>query len=343
MSPTSTGLEHEAYWTAVLNADERAALDVASGLLDRGVPYATVLQDLVVATQLRIGQRWAENTCSVASEHAATAVSEAVLRRLAERLPEPTRGGVVLVGCAEREWHGLPALVVAQCLRSWGLRTLFLGPSTSRDQLVSRILDLGPRAVLLSASLSSSLPRVRRQIEAVRGTGTPVLVGGAAFDRPGLRAQRLGATGFAPTAEKALTLLETLPRHVSPAPPLRHPGAVEARSLAANSESVGRALLAGSDLALGLTGGGEAAVSPDDWRVVLATFIPHVIDCVVGALLTEDASVVTDCRTWLADVLAARAGDPTASDVVWDSLRDLLHDYPEALGLLGPPDPAARS
>lgn len=335
MSPTASGPEQEAYWTAVLNADEPAALEVAAGLLERGVPYATVLQDLVVATQLRIGQQWATNTCTVASEHAATAVSEVVVRRLAERIPEPEGGGLVLVGCAEREWHALPALVVAQSLRSWGQRTLFLGPSTSRDQLVSRILDLGPRAVLLSASLTSSLPRVRRQIEAVRGTGTAVLVGGSAFDRTGLRAQRLGATGFATTAEEALTLLDTLPRHVTTAPPLRHPGAVEARNLIANSETVGRALLTATDTRLGLSGGGEAAVPPDDWRVVLATFVPHVIDCVAGALLTEDASLVVDCRVWLADVLTARAGDPTASDVLWGSLQDLLHDYPVAIGMLG--------
>ena len=146
-------------------------------------PHATVLQDLVVATQLRIGEHWASNTCTVAREHAATAVSESVVRRLAERVPEPTGTGVLLVGCAEREWHALPALVVAESLRSWGLPTVYLGPSTSRDQLVSRILDVGPRAVLLSASLTSSFPRVRRQIEAARGTGTAVLVGGAAFDR----------------------------------------------------------------------------------------------------------------------------------------------------------------
>ncbi len=339
MSPAATDVEQETYWNAVLDADERAALEVAVAVLDRGVPYATVLQDLVVATQLRIGEQWAGNICTVASEHAATAVSEGVVRLLAERVPDPVATGVLLVGCAEREWHALPALVVAESLRSWGLPTVYLGASTSRDQLVSRILDLGPRAVLLSASLTSSFPRVRRQIEAARGTGTAVLVGGAAFDPAGLRAQRLGATGFASTPEDAFTLLDTLPRHVTGAPPLRHPGAMEARSLMANSETIGRALLTATDARLGLSGGGEAAVPPDDWRVVLATFVPHVIDCVAGALLTEDRSMVVDCRDWLDDVLTARAGDPTASAVLWDSLRDLLHDYPVAIAMFEPPDP----
>ena len=114
---------------------------------------------------------------------------------------------------------------------------------------------------------------------------------------------------------------------------------MEARSLMANGETLGRALLTATDARLGLSGGGESAVSPDDWRVVLATFVPHVIDCVVGALLTEDSSMVTDCRAWLDDVLAARAGDPAATEVLWDSLRDLLHDYPVAIGMFEPTDP----
>lgn len=322
------------YWEAVLASDEQTALAVATGLLDRGIPLATVLSELVVATQVRVGLAWATNTCSIALEHQITAVSEAVVRRLGETIADPSGGDLVLVGCVEREWHALPALVVTQTLRSWGQAADFLGPSTSRDQLVSRILDKGPRAVLLSASLSSSLPRVRRQIEAVRGTGTTVIVGGAAFDTAGVRAQRLGANGFAATPAEALALLETLPRHVSAAPPLRHPGAIEARTLAANGEVMGRAVLAATDTALGLAGGGEAAVAPDDWRVVLATFVPHIIDSVVGALLTEDGSIMADSRAWLAEVLVARGGDPAAPEALWGSLRDLLHGYPEALALL---------
>jgi len=337
MSVTAAGLEqHElaAYWAAVESADERAALDLATSVRDRGVPLEDVLRELVVAAQLRVGELWADNTWSVAREHAATAVGEVVVRGLAADLPESDTGPKLIVACVEREWHALPALVVATTLRARGRRVEYLGASASRDQLIGRILDVGPRAVLLSASLTSSLPRVRRQIEAVRGTGTPVVVGGRAFDTAGLRAQRLGATAYAATPQAALDLLTTLPAHVPSAPGLRHLGAAEARAILSESDTVTRDVIASTDVVLGLSGGGETAVSPDDWRVVLANFVPHVVDSLAGSLLTEDPRVMAETRAWLGDVLARRGADPAALPALDEALALRLRDYPETIRML---------
>jgi methanogenic corrinoid protein MtbC1 len=322
------------YWTAVAAGDGRTALAGVLAARDRGVCLDDLLTDLVLAAQLRVGELWSGNEWSVAHEHAATAVSEAVVRRLGDDLPDPATGPLYLVACVEREWHSLPALVVATGLKAAGMRTLYLGASASRDELVGRILDTGPRLVMLSASLTSSLPRVRRQIEAVRGTGTPVLVGGGAFDSGGVRARLLGATAYAADVAAAMAQLDTLPRHVAEAPPLRHRGALEAREIGAQASEIARDVMAATDHELGLSGGGEAAVSPDDWRVVLATFVPHVVDCLVGALLVEDAGVMDQTRGWLREVLARRGGDPRALDALDHALARRLREYPEAARLL---------
>ncbi len=299
------------------------------------MPLEGVLTGLVVATQVRVGELWAGNEWSVAREHAATAVSESVVRRLADDLSEPTEGPLHLVACVEREWHALPALVVATGLKAAGRRTLYLGASASRDELLSRILDTGPRLVLLSASLTSSLPRVRRHLEAVRGTGTPVLVGGRAFDPAGNRAHRLGATAYAGSVGEAIALLDTLPRHVPQARPLRHRGAIEAGEIQAQNDDVCRDVMSATDHELGLSGGGEGAHRPDDWQVVLATFVPHVVDSLVGALLTDDPTVVAEARAWLSDVIRRRGGDPAAWGALEHALRRRLREYPEGLRMLG--------
>jgi MerR family transcriptional regulator, light-induced transcriptional regulator len=330
---TVDGADLEGYWKAVAAGDDVTASAVAQGALERGASVETVLRDLVAATQSRVGSLWAENSLTVSHEHAATAVSETVVHRIAAGLPEPTGGPLLLVACVEREWHSLPALVVTHTLRSWGLRADYLGASSSRDQLVSRILDTGPRAVLLSASLASSLPRVRRQVEAIRGTGTPVVVGGSAFDPAGRRAQALGATAYAATPAAAVGLLGTLPQHVTPAPALRGPGAVEARSVHTSAESIVRDVLLASDAGLGTTES-MRITAPYDWRVVLTTFVPHVVDCLVGALLTADPLIVEDARGWLVDVVARRGGDPAAVDVLWGHLAERLREFPEATALL---------
>src|SRR5512139_1002327 len=194
-------------------------------------PSATapsVMNDVVGPAQTRVGELWASDAWSVAQEHAETAVSESVMHVLGAQLPPPQDSGApVVVTCVEQEWHALPALMVAEHLRSAHVPVSYLGANASVEALVRHVHEVAPRAVALSCSLSASLPRVRRQIEAVRATGTPVVVGGAAFDSEGRRAEVLGATSFAATGALAAEVLRDLPTAVSPAPALEHDGAEE--------------------------------------------------------------------------------------------------------------------
>lgn len=321
------------YWEAVAGGDGDSAEAVAVSALEAGVPVSQVLEELVVAVQMEVGRLWATNEWSVAREHAATAVGERVVGRIAAELPKPS-GRVVLVACVEREWHALPALVVATSLLACGVNTTYLGASTTRGRLAERILVDDPSAVLLSASLTSSLPRVRRHIEVVREARTPVVVGGLAFRDAEARAERLGATAYAASPDSAARVIPTLPDAVEAAPPLTHRGAREAADILAEADDVCRDVLASTDRRLGLTGGGEDATSPDDWRVVLATFVPHVVDSLAGALLTQDPTVMWQTRTWLDDVITRRGGDPRAGEAVFAATADRLSGLPEARALL---------
>jgi methanogenic corrinoid protein MtbC1 len=324
----------ERYWSAVEAGDERTAETVVDDVRRSGASPVTVFRELVIPVQQRVGDHWARNDWTVAHEHAATAISEAVVLKLAGEIPEPDTGQrPLLVACVEREWHALPALVVAQTLRWWGHRVEYLGANVSPETLVGRIIDLGPAAVLVSASLSSSLPRVRRLIEAVTGTGTPVVVGGMGFDAGGVRAARLGATAHATSVDDLPELLEGLPGHVSPVPPLRHPGLAEALAIQADAHEIQRDVIQGTEAELGRAGVPDA-MAPDDWRVVLTTYVPHVVGCVIGGLLTEDPTVPREARVWLTEVLELRGGDTSAVDDLWQALGQRLREYPEAVRLL---------
>ena len=324
----------DAYWEAVSAGDERTCHALVDDLLARGASVVDIFSGMVIPIQQQVGDRWANNDWTVAHEHAATAISEAVVIRLGAGIPEPsTDERPLLVTCVEREWHALPALVVTHTLRSWGRPVHYLGANVSPETVVGRIIDLGPRAVLVSASLSSSLPRVRRLIEAVCGTGTPVILGGQAFDPGGVRAARLGGTAYTSDMEGLPRLLEDLPGHVPPATPLRHPGMAEALAILAAADEISRDVIRGREADLG-SAGVPGAMPPDDWRVVLATYVPHVIGCVVGGLLTEDPSVPAEARSWLATVLSLRGGDADTVDHLWRSLAQRLREYPEAVRLL---------
>ena len=174
------------YWSTLVRNDSEAAYGVVARVIDAGVSPADALAGIVVHTQQKIGDSWAANHWTVGQEHAATAISEEVVTRVGDLLPAPDpERAPLLVACAEREFHSLAAQVVAVSMRSWGWPTDYLGPDTRRDRLQERLRSGRPAAVLVSASLSSSLTRVARQIADVTATGTPVIVG-----RRGLRRGR---------------------------------------------------------------------------------------------------------------------------------------------------------
>lgn len=62
--------------------------------------------------------------------------------------------------------------------------------------------------------------------------------------------------------------------------------------------------------------------------------MPHVVDSLVGALLTEDPTVVTETRAWLGDVLTRRGGDRVSLDALQQALADRLRECPQALRML---------
>lgn len=317
------------YWSTLLRNDGEAAYAVVARVIDAGVSPADALAGIVVHTQQRIGESWAANHWTVGQEHAATVISEDVVRRVGESLPAADPGrSTLLVTCAEREFHGLAAQVVAVTMHSWGWPTELLAPDTRRQVLLERIDRERPAAVLVSASLSSSLPRVARQIADVTAAGVPVVAGGAAFDEGGVRATRLGASAYAASPEQARAVLERLPDVVIP-PPMALDA--EAVRLAGAADLVARRVL---DATEGLLGAGSDALTPDHWRVVLATFTPHLVAAVAGGVMTGDPTVPESARNWLAEVLRRRGAPDDVTDVLWAQLRDQLHDYPASLALL---------
>ena len=321
-----------AYLDAVSSGDRTAALEVVRRARDSGLTPLDVMSDVVGAAQLRIGELWAADRWSVAQEHAATAVSESVVAVLAAEIADPAPGGAaVVVSCVEQEWHALPALLVAEHLRADGLPVSYLGANASAEHLVRHVHETAPRAVALSCSLSASLPLVRRQVEAVRATGTPVVVGGSAFDGEGRRARAIGATAYARTGRDAVGVVRGLPTAVSPADPLTHEGAVEGQGVYADREDLTAALRARVAEAYPL---GDGAELLPGWQQALTDHLSHLVGSVSAALLTGDRTVVVEGAVWLRSVMDHREAPSGVTERVLGELRRLLAEHPEATRVL---------
>lgn len=316
------------YLDAVSAGDRSRALDVVRRLQEAGASSLQIISEVIAPTQTRVGELWASDAWSVAQEHAATAVSEAVLNVLGAQIPPPREPArPVIVSCVEQEWHALPALMVAEHLRSAGMPVSYLGANASAEHLVRHVHELEPRAVALSCSLSASLPRVRRQVEAVTATGTPVLVGGAAFDPDGHRASVLGATAFTPAGDLAPEVVRGLPRAVSPAAPLSHEGADEGFAIHADREAIT------ARLRERVTASRPAHDLHDlisGWQHAMADHLPHLVGSLAGALVADDRTVLDEAVVWLDEVMDHRDGPAGITREVLSQLQVLMGEHPVA-------------
>lgn len=313
------------YLDCLADADEYAAIDMAIGLLDAGVPAERVLLDLVAPAQSEVGERWARNEWSVAQEHAATHISEQVVAAVAAHAnPRPT-GGRVVVACMDGEWHALPPRLVAEVLRLRGWQVTFLGASVPAAHLVSYLHRYDAHAVALACALPMRLPYAHRMIEACRRSDVPVVVGGRGFGADGRWARRLGVA-WAPNAPAAAELIadERALRGV-PQARLAHLADDEYASLVRRrGELIDSAL---ADLRERVPA--ARAYSPTQLDATVSD-LGHIVDFLAAAVYVDDPSLFTEFVEWLSEILLSRGVPAGAVARPLDHYGVALRDFPRA-------------
>jgi len=323
----------EAYDAALASGDTETVKSLVRDMLDDGRDPVSVLTDVVAAAQREVGRRWQVGEYTVAQEHAATAVAISATKIVAAHVQQvPVTRGKVIVACAEREWHALPAMMIECALRSHGWETTLLGASTNPLRLNQYLHDLGPDAVAVSCSVLGSLPTCRRFIEATTASGTPILVGGPAFGVDDVRAVALGATAWAGDAHGAVVAMDALPAVVEPARPLSGERIAEQAAL----ESDHRRLVALLRERWSLV---AAATTPDadclNSVIDVADDVLHqTLHAVEVALLTGDFRVLPETAWWIDDLLRTRGADSTMMGELVEILTAAMRDYPVAATLL---------
>jgi corrinoid protein of di/trimethylamine methyltransferase len=143
----------------------------------------------------------------------ARAMNEA-LRVLEPHLVKGTAdaSGKVIVGTVRGDLHDIGKNMVVTMLRGVGFEVQDMGTNVSTEDFVRQVEERKPHILGLSALLTTTMPEMKKVIEALEAQGlrnrVKVILGGAPVNEK--FARDIGADGYAPDAGEAVTLAKKL-------------------------------------------------------------------------------------------------------------------------------------
>jgi methanogenic corrinoid protein MtbC1 len=193
--------------SAAITGDSGSLYHLVSRLMDEGMPFDTILFDVLIPTEKDVGSRWQAGDYLISEEHAATATVETVISLLVGTFDQPETGSHLVVAAVQGDHHSLPARAVAAHLLYVGYRTTFLGANVLASDLREYLEIDPPEALILSCAMATHLLGARAAVRAGHEAGVPVMVGGKAFGATGSRAALVGADAWVPSPREVPAIL----------------------------------------------------------------------------------------------------------------------------------------
>ena len=202
------------YIQAVIAGNAVAGMAIVLDAVDDGLSVTDAMLRVLLPAQREVGQLWHMNEISVAEEHMVTMTTQRLMAVLASRARRsPDRGHTAVAAAVTGNIHDVGIRAIAYLLEFDGWRTIYLGPDVPKSDFAHALECFDANLVLLSLSLSSQLPALKRMIGSVReqfGDRIRIMVGGNGLAGAPDLWKELGADGYAEDAESALVVANEL-------------------------------------------------------------------------------------------------------------------------------------
>jgi methanogenic corrinoid protein MtbC1 len=205
------------YLELLLEGRREEASRLARRAVEEGHGVGEIYKTVFERTLKEIGLMWMQNRLDVAVEHYFSASTQLIMSQLYPYVTQASKekkNAVCLTIAVSGEFHDIGARMVADFMEMHGWKTFFLGNNLCTEDIVKAAVDYKPDMIALSATMFfnvESIVRAVRAIRAVDGLGNPiVLVGGRPFNQDPELWEKVGADGFAPSAEQAVKLANHL-------------------------------------------------------------------------------------------------------------------------------------
>jgi methanogenic corrinoid protein MtbC1 len=171
----------ERYLHALLSGDRASSEAIVDELLVARVTVPQLYEELMKPALYRVGDLWARNRISVATEQLATVLTEGLLDRVYPAVFNPHRcGRRVALATVEGEPHQVGLRMVADLFEMHGWETRLIPAGVPLVALLESIEQDQPDLIGLSVSVSFHLDRLEQTLQGLRAVHPtlPILVGG---------------------------------------------------------------------------------------------------------------------------------------------------------------------
>jgi 5-methyltetrahydrofolate--homocysteine methyltransferase len=198
----------------LISGDGEQLEKLVQNALDAGMAANEILQKSLLPGMDIVGEKMESGDMFIPEVlMAAQAMSGAVeiLKPLLAE-GESTSAGTVVIGTVKGDLHDIGKNLVVMMMESAGFNVIDLGVDVEPEKFVEAIKQNNPKIVGLSALLTTTMPMMRKSIEAIKESGlrdsVRILVGGAPVNKA--FADEIGADGYAPDAGSASKMAKAM-------------------------------------------------------------------------------------------------------------------------------------
>jgi 5-methyltetrahydrofolate--homocysteine methyltransferase len=197
---------------AIIDGDKAQADALTRQCLADGEDPGSIIEDRLVPGMAVVGERFKrdeifvpEMLISANAMKAALAILEPLLAASGVRAAH-----TAVIGTVEGDLHDIGKNLVAMMWKGANIEVIDLGVNVSPAAFVSAVETHRPQIVGMSALLTTTMPRMRNAVAAVKASGIPtrIVLGGAPVTAE--FAAEVEADGFAPDAGSAVDVVREL-------------------------------------------------------------------------------------------------------------------------------------
>lgn len=206
-------VDYNAIAAAVVDCDPDKLKELVNGAVAENVPATDILNKGLIAGMDIVGTKMESGDMFIPEVlMAARSMAEAL--EIIKPLLADDKSNIssnVVIGTVKGDLHDIGKNLVTMMLESSGMTVHDLGVDIPPENFVAKIKETNAEIVCLSALLTTTMPMMKRTIDAIKESGlrekVKIMIGGAPVTQA--FADEIGADGYAPDAGSASKLAKS--------------------------------------------------------------------------------------------------------------------------------------